>query len=174
MQKKNLIIILLACLISYSAFGVESALQAENQKPFVDFDIAGSAGTYNGNAYTEIHMGLNLNFTEWLTWRNAIFKRMTSGSSSEETGLDSSLRFVYETTGINFYAGPGYRWAQNSDKNALMAEAGLNIKLAALVLGGGVKYLKYDKAQYSSAGTQIKQEDFNYFITFSGGTGWTF
>ena len=47
-------------------------------KPLVDVDIGGSSGNYNGRAYTELNLGVNLNFTEWLTWRNSFLRSKTT------------------------------------------------------------------------------------------------
>jgi hypothetical protein len=41
-------------------------------------------------------------------------------------------------------------------------------------LGAGAKYLRYDQAQYDSAGAEIKRDDLSYFIAVSGGFGLAF
>ncbi len=37
---------------------------AVREKPLFDFDISGSGGNYNGQAYSEIHVGVNLNISD--------------------------------------------------------------------------------------------------------------
>jgi hypothetical protein len=151
---------------------------APRETPLFDLDISGSSGNYNGTTYTELHLGLNLNFTDWLTWRNAAFKRFSSNSAQDLTGLDSSLRFTlnnkFDGGALKFFAGPGYRWADKSDKNAIFGEAGAGISLGRFALGAGVKYLRYDKTQLDSSGLETKRDDLNYFITIAGGAGLSF
>ena len=149
-----------------------------NTKPFIEIDVAGSSGTYNGQAYTEMHLGLNLNFNEYLTWRNAAFKRFGSTTAQETTGLDTSLRFgldnKFDGGSVNLFAGPGYRFTSPSDKSALFAEAGATLHLGGLSVGAGAKYLRYDQAQYDSIGNKTNHDDLNYFITIAGGAGASF
>jgi hypothetical protein len=160
--------------VSAVASGTAHASEtAEPKKKFVQFDISGSAGNYNGHSYTELNAGLNLNFTDWLTWRNAVFKRMTAGLD-DTTGLDSSIRLYKDLDGITVYAGPGYRWASDSTKNALLGEAGANLNVGRITLGAGAKYLRYDQAQFDSSGAEIKRDDLSYFIAVSGGLGLIF
>lgn len=176
MNVKNIFLVLVFSFSSLTllAAATQVTQQTENEKKFVEIDISGSAGNYNGKSYTEIHAGINLNFTDWLTWRNSVFKRTTSGSASELTGLDSSLRFFYDIDPIHFYAGPGYRFTSESDKNALVGEAGASINAGPISLGAGAKYLRYDKAQFDAVGTELKRDDLSYFISISGGAGWKF
>ncbi|MGZ3691483.1 MAG: hypothetical protein ACXVAX_08265 [Pseudobdellovibrio sp.] len=176
MQKNIFFKIIFACLfLPVSVFAIQTHETVENHKPFVSFDVSGSGGNYNGKSYTELHLGMNLNFTDWLTWRNSAFKRVTSGSTADTTGLDSSLLLNYSVSPVNFYAGPGYRFASDSDQNALFAQAGASIKVSVLTVGAGLQYIRYDKTQIDPvAGTQTKQDDTSYFLTFSGGTGWAF
>ena len=175
--------IILASVFAF-LFSIQSALAAsttthssENKKPFFNFDVSGSSGNYNGNTYTEVNVGLNLNFTNWLTWRNAAFKRFGTGTT-ETTGLDSSLRLVLDTPfdggGLSFFAGPGYRWANPSTQNAAFAEAGASIRLGRISVGGGAKYLRYDQAQYDSNGLETKRDDLSYFVTIGGGASLSF
>lgn len=147
--------------------------------PFFDLDISGSSGNYNGRTYSEVHLGLNLNFTEWLTWRNSAFKRFGSGGKEDDiTGLDSSLRLNINTpfTGgtFKFFVGPGYRWADPSNKNAAFAEGGVGGSVGRFTVGAGAKYLRYDKVQLNSAGAETKRDDLSYFITLAGGAGLSF
>jgi hypothetical protein len=148
------------------------------EKPLFDLDISGSSGNYNGSTYSELHLGLNLNYTDWLTWRNSAFKRFSSKSAQDLTGLDSSLRFTlnnkFDGGGLKFFAGPGYRWADKSEKNAVFGEAGASISLGRFSLGAGAKYLRYDKVQLDSSGLETKRDDLNYFMTIAGGAGLSF
>ena len=150
------------------------------EKPLVDIDIGGSSGVYNTRSYTEANLGVNLNFTEWLTWRNAGFKRFNSGGDKDMQGVDSTLRLNVTSkfengAALRFFAGPGYRWADPSEKNAVVGEAGLGISVGRVGVTGGAKYLKYDKVQTDSkTGLETKREDINYFLTLSGGAGLSF
>ena len=161
-------------LFSTTAIAASANKTVENEKKFVTVDVSGSVGNYNGQSYTEAHVGLNLNFTDWLTWRNSVFKRITSGSSTDTTGLDSSLLLSYNLDGISVYAGPGYRWTSDSNKNGLVGQAGAAIQLGKISLGAGAKYLRYDNAQFDSNGVEIKRDDISYYVSISGGSTWTF
>lgn len=168
------IIGLLILLFGINALALDTKIK---ETPLFDFDVSGSSGNYNGQTYSEIHVGVNLNFTDWLIWRNAAFKRFGT-TANEITGLDSSVRFIYNTPfdngGFKVFAGPGYRWAQPSDKNALMGEAGASLQIGRFVIGVGSKYLKYDKVQLDPAsGLETKRDDVSYFITVSGGGGFS-
>ena len=153
-------------------------LAVKKDAPFFDFDISGSSGNYNGKTYTELHLGINMNFAEWLIWRNAAFKRMSPGVEADLTGIDSSLRFVLNTqvqeAGIKIFAGPGYRWADPSEKNAIFGEAGAGIQIGRFGASTGLRYLRYDKPQSNSIREATKQEDMTYFITIAGGAGLSF
>lgn len=153
-------------------------LVVAKEPPFFDFDISGSSGNYNGKTYTEIHLGINMNFAEWLVWRNAAFKRTSPGVETDLSGIDSSLRFILNTkvqeAGIKIFAGPGYRWATPSEKNALFGEAGAGIQLGRFGASSGLRYLRYDRPQSNSIGETTKQEDLTYFITIAGGVGLSF
>lgn len=146
--------------------------------PFFDFDISGSGGNYNGTSYSELHLGLNMNFADWLTWRNAAFKRYSAAADQDISGLDTSLRVIsdskFENAGIRLFAGPGYRWTNHSDKNALFGEAGASFQIGRFGAGVGARYLKYDKTQLDSNGLPTRQDDINYFITLAGGVGLSF
>ncbi|MCC2677774.1 MAG: hypothetical protein K0R29_350 [Pseudobdellovibrio sp.] len=160
--------------INVLAASVGVSQSTGRSKEFVDFDISGSAGNYNGQSYTELHAGINLNFTDSITWRNSLFKRIPSGGAPETNGLDSSLRLSHDIGPLNIYAGPGYRFTSDSDKNALLGEAGANLNVGRLTLGAGAKFLRYDKAQYDSSGAELKRDDLSYFIAISGGFGMGF
>jgi hypothetical protein len=164
--------------INIALAGPVKNTSAAREMPLFDLDISGSSGNYNGSTYTELNLGLNLNYNDWLTWRNAAFKRFTSNSTQDLTGLDSSLRFTlnekFDGGGLKFFAGPGYRWADKSDKNAVFGEVGAGFSFGRFALGGGIKYLRYDKTQLDSSGLETKRDDLNYFITIAGGAGLSF
>lgn len=151
-----------------------STQSSERTKELIEFDISGSAGNHDGQSYTELHAGVNLNFTDSFTWRNSLFKRIPAGGGQEVNGLDSTLRLSHDIGPLTVYAGPGYRWTNVSNKNALLGEAGANLNMGRLTLGAGAKYLLYDQAQFDSAGNSIKREDLSYFIVISGGFGASF
>lgn len=150
----------------------------ERKVPLFDLDISGSTGNYNGKTYSEVQLGLNLNFAEWLTWRNAAFKRFGSAGEQDITGLDSSIRFninnKFDGGVVRLFGGPGYRWANPSTKNAAFAEAGVGIQVGRFSVSAGAKYLKYDQIQYDSAGAETKRDDMSYFVTLAGGAGLSF
>lgn len=153
-------------------------LAADKESPFFDFDISGSSGNYNGKTYSELHIGINMKFADWIVWRNAAFKRINPGVERDLTGIDSGLRFVLNTqvqeAGIKIFAGPGYRWAEPSEKNALFGEAGAGLQIGRFGVSSGLRYLRYDRPQANTVGESTKQEDLTYFITFAGGTSLSF
>lgn len=177
-HRLNLIPTIMLLLLSSDLFAQSIGVGSKKESPFFDLDISGSTGSYNGQSYSEIHLGLNMNFTDWLTWRNAAFKRFGSAAGQDVTGLDSGLRLTvhapFDNGGIKFFAGPGYRWADPSQNNAAFGEAGLNVQLGRFSVGGGAKYLRYDRPRTDSAGNALKRDDISYFITLSGGAGLTF
>lgn len=174
-MKKVILAVFVICFPLQMLF----AQSTSKKVPLFDLDISGSSGNYNGRTYSEVHLGVNLNFTDWLTWRNSAFKRFGSGGTEDDiTGLDSSLRLVLNTPfdggAFRFFLGPGYRWADPSTKNAGFAEAGLGITVGKFSVSAGAKYLKYDKVQYASNGLETKRDDLSYFLTLSGGAGLSF
>lgn len=141
--------------------------------PLITGDLGGSTGVNNGSTYQEINLGVNINFTDWLTWRNAGFQR--SGSNLKEvTGLDSTLRLILRTKLSNgsaqLFVGPGYRWASNSENNATVGEAGLGVNMGGFGLSGGARYLKYDKARLDKNGNELNSAETSYFVNLSGNT----
>ena len=173
------VFVVLICSFQLSAQTAKDAATRKNNEPkFVDVDLSGSAGNYNGQTYTEMHVGVNFNLSENFIWRNTAFKRFNTTGTQDVTGFDSGLRYninsPFEGGNIKFFAGPGYRWAQPANKNALFAEAGAGIALGPLNLTAGAKYLRYDQPQFDSAGTEIKREDLNYFMGVSAGTSFKF
>lgn len=152
-------------------------LASVRETPTVTIDLGGAAGTYNGASYSELNLGVNWNITDYFTWRNAAFKRFSSVTDQDILGLDSTLRLVstshFDSGYFRMFAGAGYRFADPSTKNAMIGEAGLGINIGGFGIGGGAKYLKYDKIQLDSLGRETKRDDIIYFITLAGhfGTG---
>lgn len=136
------------------------------------YDVSASSGKYNDTTYTEINLGLNWQLSDWLVWRNAAFNRFGSGTNSI-TGLDTSLRVGSDvssddgTFGMEFFVGPGYRFASN-DASAFFAEAGLGFKVAGIYLGVGAKSLQYVKTRQES-GVDLPKSDTQVFIVLGGG-----
>jgi hypothetical protein len=141
--------------------------------PLITGDIGGSSGNNNGTTYQEVHLGVNLNFTDWLTWRNSGFQR-TGSKTKTISGLDSTLRLILRTKmgagSAYFFLGPGYRWTNEEVNNAILGEAGIGANFGGFGLSGGAKYLKYDKDRTDTDGNTLKNEDVNYFIGISGST----
>lgn len=172
--KKNIFSVkLLLTVLVVSHFLTLNVFAAAKDTPFITGDVGGSTGTNNGNTYQEVHLGLNLNFTEWLTLRNNGFKR-TGSNIKEVTGLDSTLRLVlrgkFDRGSANLFVGSGYRWADESENNAVVTEAGLGAGYGGLGLSGGAKHLKYTKTRLDKSGAELKDEDITYFIGLSGST----
>lgn len=165
-------------LTASSAFAQKKSSRTLSQKPLVDVDLGVAAGSYNGSSYSEINLGVNLNFTEWLTWRNSGFRRFGSNGAKDITGLDSTLRLIstnpFDGGSFRLFAGAGYRFTDATDKNALIGEGGLGLQLGGFGLGAGAKYLKYDKTQYDVNGVETKGDDLIYFFSLMGGTGFSF
>jgi hypothetical protein len=137
--------------------------------PRATFDLGASSGSYSsgGNtySYTELNLGLNLFFAEWLDWRNAVFYRLVSGADNIY-GLDTSLRGILgiggRGLGLTLFAGPGYRFP-NEGGNVPFAEAGVIFKASGFALGGGIRTFLNS---WVSSGVA---NDTQYFIILSGG-----
>jgi hypothetical protein len=128
------------------------------------FDLGGSGGSVNGVSYTEIDLGLNAYFYDWLAWRNAVFGRFASGQSNLY-GLDSSVRGILSlgsVVGFTAFAGPGYRFV-NQGGNVPFLEGGLVFKFLGIAVGGGVKTLLTSAAQSGAP------NDTQYFLILAGG-----
>jgi len=125
------------------------------------FDLGLSTGAVNNVSYTEVNLGLNAYFKEWLAWRNALFGRFPS-SGNTVYGLDSSVRGILHLPILTAFAGPGYRIA-NEDQSAPFAEAGLVLKLAGISVGGGVKSIMNSWVKANAP------NDTQYFLILSGG-----
>lgn len=139
----------------------------------LQYDVSAGSGRYNDVSYAEITGGLNWLVSDWWTWRNAIFHRFGSDVDSV-TGLDTSLRlgnaFATKggTFGIDFYAGPGLRFA-SSNANAIFGEAGVGFKLAGIYLGLGMKSLYYTQTRVNSLGTELSKNDTQIYLVLAGG-----
>lgn len=181
MKQIRLILTFLFLLqISQTALAEKASRTSESsrEKPLVDMDLGFASGNYNGSTYSEMNLGVNLNFTDWLTWRNSGFKRFASNQDKEITGLDSTMRLIstnkFDGGVFRLFGGAGYRFTDSSDKNALVGEGGVGLQIGRFGLGGGAKYLKYDKTQYDSNGLVTKDNDTVFFIAVSGGAGLSF
>lgn len=143
------------------------------EEPTLTYDLGGAAGTYVGQSYTEINLGLNWKLADYLVWRNAVFARMVSGADNLY-GLDTSLRLQHYASsddgrfGLGFFGGPGYRFSK-TNASALFAEAGVQVKLGGINLGGGVKYFNYPNPGNDGAGNKLPSNDTVYFLILSGG-----
>lgn len=157
-------------LLSSISFAA-SHVPAAKDLPFLTYDLGFSSGSTNNVTYNEINLGLNMNFTEYVTWRNAAFKRF--GSNIKETyGIDSTVRFKAdfksdEGNGLDFFIGPGIRLASEK-QTAAIGEAGLGIKVGGIRIGGGAKYLRYIETQKDPLGNTTAPDEVMYFITLSG------
>lgn len=129
------------------------------------FDIGLSGGSYGGKSYTEGTLGLNLYFTSYLAWRNAIFGRFQQDAENL-WGLDTSPRLILgiggAAMGLTLFGGPGYRF-QSRGTNVPFAEGGVVFKLVGIAIGGGVKTL-FNSAVHSGVA-----DDTQYFLILAGG-----
>ena len=138
-----------------------------------NYDLSAASGRYNDVSYSEINVGLNWNFTDWWTWRNALFYRFGTSIDST-TGLDTSLRFGNYfatdsgTFGFDFFVGPGLRFA-NNNSNAIFGEAGVGFKVAGIYLGMGAKSLYYTQTRMTTSGSELPKNDTQVFLIFGGG-----
>lgn len=161
----SLFFVILLVTSSASAKGYED--------PTLTYDLGGAAGTYVGQSYTEINLGLNWKLTDYLIWRNSVFARMVTGADNLY-GLDTSLRLQHYVAsqdgrfGLGFFGGPGYRFSKTS-ASAIFAEAGVQVKLGGINLGGGVKYFNYPNPGNDANGTKLPSNDTVYFLILSGG-----
>jgi hypothetical protein len=161
LQKLSLVVLVFSFLTS--------SLKAQAQ---LTYDVGGTSGSSNGTSYSELNLGLNWQFSDYFTWRNAFFHRNVVGQNSV-SGIDSSLRYIWswssesENLGFKFFAGPGYRFASENNA-ALLTEAGVGFKFFGIGLGLGVKSLFYQDPGSDSAGKKRESNDVSYFVTISG------
>jgi hypothetical protein len=150
-----------------------TSVESSSYDSTLRYDISAGSGRYNDETYSEITAGLNWGFSEWWTWRNALFHRFGTVTDSI-SGLDTSLRlgnsFVTDGGGLgfNFFAGPGYRFA-SSDASAVFGEAGFGFKVAGIYLGVGLKSLYYARTRLDSAGNELPKNDNMFFLVLAGG-----
>lgn len=149
------------------------AASTSSRSTTLSYDVSASTGSYNGFSYSEIHLGLNWGFNEYIVWRNSVFSRF--GSYIETVnGLDSSLRFVFDTRtedgglGLALFGGPGYRFA-TAKNSAAFGEAGISLLFGGLRIGFGVKSFYYADPGQDSLGRNLPKTDTNYFIILAGG-----
>lgn len=162
----------IVALASQDAFAARGG-SASSSRSKLSYDLGGGSGSYNGETYTEITLGLNWNVEDWLNWRNAAFTR--SGAGGSVNGLDSSLRLQGKMAseggglGVDGFIGPGVRLATN-DNTAVFGEAGLVFTLGGLHIGGGAKALTYIANRTDAAsGVDLPKSDTQLFIILGGG-----
>jgi hypothetical protein len=153
-------------------FSVSTFAQS-NSRPQFSYDISGGVGSYDGNSYSQLQLGLNWYAYEWLNWRNAAFTQF--GSTIKTVyGLDSSILFKTEaytqsrSLGVEVFAGPGVRLA-SENSNAGFAQAGITFQLAGLRLGVGAQALHYWQDRTDKNDVTMPRDEMNYFITIAGG-----
>ncbi len=148
-------------------------LQQAYAQQSLTYDVSGATGSYNGNSYSEIHLGLNWYAEDWLNWRNSLFTQF--GSTIDTIyGLDTAALFEYKAytqargLGIELFAGPGLRFATQSS-NAIFGQAAIVFALAGLRIGGGVQQLHYTQDRKDRNNYTLPQDETQYFITLAGG-----
>lgn len=171
-MRRLLILLVVVCSSVSYAQRRSVGYSASSSKPFMTYDVGASSGSYNGSSYSEINLGINFNFTENITWRDAAFKRFSSNSTNE-AGLDSTLRYNVDLRnenreGLTLFIGPGVRLATEK-KSAALAEAGVQLSFGGLRVGGGAKYLKYFDPGSDSGNVALPKDEVQYFITLAGG-----
>ena len=160
-------------LILALSIALFSSLSFAQNKPTFTYDVSGSSGTYNDRSYTEIHLGLNWNMTDWFNWRNSVFTQFGSDLNTV-WGLDTTGLFRAEfytqgrDLGVEFFAGPGLRLA-NEKSSAALGTAGLTLALGGLRIGGGATYLNYFETRQDKLDQELPKDEVQYFITLSGG-----
>ena len=137
--------------------------------PRATFDLGASTGSVSARgssySYTEINLGLNLFFYDWLDWRNAVYGRLVSGYDNSY-GLDTSLRgiasFGNSQLGATAFAGPGWRFPSDEGGTPFI-EGGLVFRLPGIALGGGARSFLRSWVNSGQA------NEVQYFIILSGG-----
>ncbi len=149
-----------------------SAATSDSDSKFT-YDISGSQSTRDGKSYQELNLGLNWFLQDWLIWRNSAFQRQ--GQNIDMIyGLDSSMRLQKEwlndsrSLGFKIFGGPGLR-AASSDSNAYFGEAGVGFRLGGIMLGAGVKSLRYFSTRKDRDGVPLSKDENQVFLTISGG-----
>ncbi len=107
-------------------------------------DLGISSGAVSKVNYTEVDLGLNLYFSPYLDFRNAVFGRF-GDDPQNYFGLDSSIRGVYSTEpnelGFTIFAGPGARIPSKGNVTPF-AEGGLMLKVLGIGAGVGAKLIQ--------------------------------
>lgn len=152
---------------------VTSSAFAQDRNPQLTYDLSGGVGSYNGNSYTEVDLGLNWYVQNWLNWRNSVFTQFGSTIKSVygfDTALIAGTSFYNSSgkLGIELFAGPGLRFA-NEDSNGAFAKAGAILALGGLRLGGGAQVTHYYNTRKDKDDFELPQDEVQYFIILSGG-----
>jgi hypothetical protein len=126
--------------------GRKSRDEESGEKGYPRFGLTagGAAGTSNSSTFYEINVGLDTQFNSWLTWRNAPFYRLRSGSSSV-FGLDTTARAQYilpidASIAPRVHAGIGYRFV-STGSHAPLVELGGGGNLAGINVDISVKHI---------------------------------
>jgi hypothetical protein len=157
--------------VVFGVLAIHCAAQAGSST--LSYDVSGGSGSHNGNAYSEIHLGLNWYPTEWFNWRNSVFTQFGS-TMNTIYGLDTAALFEYSaytdarSLGVEFYAGPGLRFA-NEKSNAVFGKAGVTFAFGGLRLGGSVQQTRYFSSRTDKDNYVLPKDETQYFITISGG-----
>lgn len=164
-MKKILVLPLFVLCFSFRA-------HAESESRLT-YDLSGSSGTRDGASYSEIHLGLNWYLSDWFNWRNSLFTQYGTNIKTV-SGLDSEALLKLDAytqsrnLGIEFYAGPGVRLADQKS-NAIFGKAGVTLALGGIRLGGGVQALHYLEERVDSNNNPLNKDEVQTFITLSGG-----
>lgn len=170
---QKVIILFLTAFISTECLAQKRVQRSSDSQKTFTYDLGASVGSYNGNSYTELTLGLNAYLSDFLIWRNSLFSRFGSKIDSA-SGLDTSMRFFFDSRsapgslGVVLFAGPGYR-ISNEKNSAFFAEGGVVLKAAGLSLGAGVKSMIYTNPGKDSTGVDLPKTDTIYFIILAGG-----
>ncbi len=132
--------------------------------PQFSWDLGAAAGSYDNRTYSEVQLGVNWYFLNWLAWRNAGFMRFVNPENIY--GLDTSMRAsvspnILHAVGFTLFGGPGYRFQSKGDAVPFL-EGGLELHMFGLNIGGGAKSLMY------SLNDSKKSNDVQYFLILSG------
>lgn len=171
---KNKILALSVLLLSliFSSVSFAQYRTSYREHPEFTYDIGAASGTYNDHGYTELNVGLNWFFLDWLSWRHSIFTRFGTDVDSA-TGLDTSLRYTFNTDtkstfGIGFFAGAGYRITKTQDAGPF-GEGGLLLRAGGISVGVGLKEILYPSPGTNSDGSKMPDHDTTVFLILAGG-----
>jgi len=128
------------------------------------FDVDVTSGSYIDYSYTEFEFGLStFLFNRYVAWHNAAFSHFSQRGPSGIYGIDTGARAVLGASVISVFAGPGYRFA-NQSYSAPYVEGGVIFKLGGIGFGGGTKILM-DSIKYAG-----ESNDTQYFVFFAAGS----